>query len=443
MLFCSALAYMAQMYLRVGSAISDGRQATEGKSRSWSRRGDGPVQVAAAASHSLLLVCFCAASILAHASDTSTALSSQGGAAIMILEHSVEAGERRVARREIGRIPGAVRIAVPELGTQVAVLTSQGRVWTWDRLRPDEGWRRVDAIEGVVALAAGAQHLAALRGDGKVWTWGENAQGQLGDGTLLPNHEPRHVAGLDGVVSVAAGALFTAALKADGSLWVFGSTWGEIAPGIPEKMLARPVQVQGRTLYGEITVEAGQVVERQPGLRLDWLDQIHSAAAAAPLGRVVDVAEGWTLGWIEESPAIALAATQVNNGFARQAAGRLPHEVAPIRVGSTMDVAGALMVATSKQSGGHTLALASDGTVWAWGENASGQLGDGTYLQRSAPVRVSVLTGVIWITAGHGFSLAVGTTAVFGHGGQTRMDNSGSRCHTNSGRHKCRVCPEW
>jgi alpha-tubulin suppressor-like RCC1 family protein len=48
----------------------------------------------------------------------------------------------------------------------------------------------------------------------------------------------------------------------------------------------------------------------------------------------------------------------------------------------------------------HTLALKGDGTVWAWGSNSSGQLGDGTTKYRSVPQQVQDLTGVIAIAAG-------------------------------------------
>ena len=44
--------------------------------------------------------------------------------------------------------------------------------------------------------------------------------------------------------------------------------------------------------------------------------------------------------------------------------------------------------------------MKSDGTVWAWGHNAAGQLGDGTTAQRTTPVRVSGLTGVAAVAAG-------------------------------------------
>jgi alpha-tubulin suppressor-like RCC1 family protein len=55
----------------------------------------------------------------------------------------------------------------------------------------------------------------------------------------------------------------------------------------------------------------------------------------------------------------------------------------------------------------HVLALHADGTVWAWGANGSGQLGDGTNLYRGSPVHVLNLTEVVAVAAGNGFSLAV------------------------------------
>src|SRR5947208_1201552 len=55
----------------------------------------------------------------------------------------------------------------------------------------------------------------------------------------------------------------------------------------------------------------------------------------------------------------------------------------------------------------HTLARRADGTVWAWGWNGVGQLGDGTTASRSMPVRVQGLTNVVSVSAGVYHSLAV------------------------------------
>jgi alpha-tubulin suppressor-like RCC1 family protein len=55
----------------------------------------------------------------------------------------------------------------------------------------------------------------------------------------------------------------------------------------------------------------------------------------------------------------------------------------------------------------HTLAVKSDGSVWAWGKNDYGQLGDYSNTDRHSPVQVHGLTGVVQVDGGYGFSLAL------------------------------------
>jgi alpha-tubulin suppressor-like RCC1 family protein len=73
--------------------------------------------------------------------------------------------------------------------------------------------------------------------------------------------------------------------------------------------------------------------------------------------------------------------------------------------------------------GGHTLALKNDGTLWGWGHNQYGQLGNGTTVNSLTPVPLNSITGVIKITAGYDNSLVVkndGTTWTWGgHGNVT------------------------
>jgi len=77
------------------------------------------------------------------------------------------------------------------------------------------------------------------------------------------------------------------------------------------------------------------------------------------------------------------------------------------------------LATTPKISAGnfHTMALKSDGTVWAWGYNSYGQLGDGTTTNRSTPVQVSSLSNVTAIAGGNSHSLALksdGTVLAWG-----------------------------
>ena len=65
----------------------------------------------------------------------------------------------------------------------------------------------------------------------------------------------------------------------------------------------------------------------------------------------------------------------------------------------------------------HTIALRSDGTVWTWGNNRHGQLGDGTTIDRYTPVQVQNLSNVIAVTAGAHHTAALrsdGTVWVWG-----------------------------
>ncbi|MGW4160730.1 RCC1 domain-containing protein [Streptomyces sp. NPDC004788] len=79
----------------------------------------------------------------------------------------------------------------------------------------------------------------------------------------------------------------------------------------------------------------------------------------------------------------------------------------------------------------HSVALSADGTVWAWGDNETGQLGDGTFVNRSAPVRVGSLTGVTAVSAGRLHTLALrsdGTVWAWGYNedGQLGVGTTGT-----------------
>jgi len=77
------------------------------------------------------------------------------------------------------------------------------------------------------------------------------------------------------------------------------------------------------------------------------------------------------------------------------------YKAEPVQVSG---LSGAVAVSAGSR---HSLAVKEDGTVWAWGYNGSGQLGDGTTDQRFTPVQVSGLSGILAVSAGNSHSLAV------------------------------------
>jgi len=91
------------------------------------------------------------------------------------------------------------------------------------------------------------------------------------------------------------------------------------------------------------------------------------------------------------------------------------------------------VIAVSAGSWGyHSVALKADGTVWAWGNNSAGQLGDGTTVQKSSPVQVSSLTGIVAIATGSDHVVALKSDGTVWAWGQNDYGQLGDGTTTNS-----------
>ncbi len=282
-----------------------------------------------------------------------------------------ETTTERHAPVQVSRLMGAT--AVDAGWYHTVALKNDGTVWAWGdnaALQLGDGTTterhapvQVPGLTGVTAVAGGHGHTVALKSDGTVWAWGWNGWGALGDGTMTDRPTPVRVSGLMGVTSVAPSGEHTAALKNDGTVWAWGwNNWGELGDGTTTDRLT-PVRVSGLT--GGTAVAVGwqhTVALKNDGTVWAW-------------GRNVSGALG---------------------------DGTTTNRSVPVQVSGLTEV-------TAVAAGGyHTLALKNDGTVWAWGENIQGQLGDGTRTGcRLTPVRVSGLTGVVSVAGGNWHSLAL------------------------------------
>ncbi len=214
---------------------------------------------------------------------------------------------------------------------------------------------------GVIEVAAGYDHSVALKDDGTVWTWGRNHYGQLGDGNSGIDQFmtfPVRVLGptgegfLSGTTAIEAGWVHSVALRNDGTVWTWGrNLYGQLGDGTNADS-PLPVQVVSPDLIGEI----GSGYQHTTAL-----DGTHFA---------------WTWG---------------KNEYGQLGDGTEIDRNAPVRVKSP-DGAGH-MTGLIKITAGwdHTVALKYDGTVWTWGRNTSGQLGNGEvcqYVNRNLPVQV-------------------------------------------------------
>lgn len=297
------------------------------------------------------------------------------------------------------------------------------------------------ALPGVtpVAIAAGDAHYLAVDADGTVWSWGDNQLGELGDGTFAPpepiNTRLHHVVGLTNAVAVAGGSYHSLALRADGTVWAWGSNlYGELGNAVttngnyvPGSTV--PIQVSGLTsvvaiaagAYTSFAVKAdgtvwawgfnggGQLGLGTSGGTGDG--QRTSPVRVPTLSAVTRIAARYSHTIVRKSDGSVW--TWGANMYGELGNNSTQWSTAPIRVASLTD---AVDVGAGYY---HSLALRAGGGVLAWGRNNYGQLGDGTRLNRTTPVAVQGLGDAVTVTGGWSHSSAVradGTVWNWGYG---------------------------
>jgi hypothetical protein len=260
-------------------------------------------------------------------------------------------------------------------------LTSDGHVWIsgLTGLADDVSHvpELVPGLAGITQVAAGDDTNLALRSDGTVWGWGANTDGELGTGNYTPSKTLVQVTGLTGVTQIAMGFRWALALRSDGTVWSWGSNdRGQLGDGTTSDRLV-PVQVQGLSRVTRIAAgyQEGMAVARRG---VTTLDTVYT--------------------WGDNS------AGQIGDGTYQQRP--VPVPITGIGVPSVGGVAGIAAGGTVGQ--GFAMVLGTDGTLWDWGANGSGQLGNGATNVVIRPAEARGLdSGITQISAGGAFALAL------------------------------------
>ncbi|WP_164013759.1 RCC1 domain-containing protein [Pyxidicoccus trucidator] len=314
---------------------------------------------------------------------------------------------------------------VPGWGDNSGGMLGNGR--TTNRFTPVP----VALLTDVTRLAAGDHHTVALRDDGTVWAWGSNTASQVGDATSVRvRSQPVQVPGLTEVVSVSAGGDHTLAVRNDGTVW----TWGSNSAN-PRS--ASPVQVSGLTgVRAVATDRLHSLALRDDGTVWAWGDNSTGALGDGTTEeRDTRVQVSGLTGVVAISTGLIHSVAVREDGtvwtWGNDENGQLGDGTIGGNQAMPAQVPGLTGITAVAARLGHTLALRDDGTVWAWGFNNAGQLGDGSTTQRASPVQVSGLTGITAIFAGYTHSLAVGADGgvwAWGSNGAGQLgDGSGSQ----------------
>ena len=205
----------------------------------------------------------------------------------------------------------------------------------------------------------GDKHTISLKTDGTLWSWGQNG-GKLGDDSVTPRSSPIQVPGTRWI-EAGAGERGSIARKTDGTLWTWGGyTYGLLGIGtVTSGSRSSPVQVPGTAWNQVSTSNSNNLARKTDGTLWSWGNGAYGAVGDAPSGGGYNV-----------------------------------NRCSPVQIPGTTwsDISSGRNIATARKT---------DGTLWAWGRNHCGQLGDGTATNRSSPVQVP---GTSWndIASGSG-----------------------------------------
>ncbi len=295
-------------------------------------------------------------------------------------------------------------------------IKTDGTLWMWGSNQYGQlGWSGSGSEDSPIQVgtgnnwkkvATGNFHTVALKADGTIWTWGQNQYGQLGDGTTAAlTRVPKQVGTATDWVNVATGDYYVIALKANGTLWAWGrnnygqlgdgttidknvpiqigtdSDWKIISPGSQHTFAIKTngtLWAWGYNSNGQLGdgTTSSKSTPAQIGTATDWINAV--AGARHSLG-LKSNGSLWTWG---------------SNYIGQLGDGTTIGTYIPKQLGTATYWRS--IYANYDDS---SMAVRTDGTLWTWGKNESGLLGDGTLTDRNIPTQVGNLSGIQSVAA--------------------------------------------
>ena len=239
-------------------------------------------------------------------------------------------------------------------------------------------------------VSAGQNFTLAIKSDGTLWGWGQNSNLLgLGLGNLANQNLPTQIGTDNDWLTVSAGTIHSLAIKTNGTLWSWGNgQYGQLGNGV----------------FNSATPNVTQV-----GTANDWLKI--SAGNRFSLA-IKNTGTLWSWGWDFTG--------QLGNGLTT------PDLNLPGQVGTGNNW---FSIDAGDQ---HSLAIQTTGTLWAWGNNTFGQLGDGTNTTSLIPIQIGTSTNWARISAGTDHSMAIDSSNILYTWGNNTNGQLGDGTNTAS-----------
>lgn len=243
-----------------------------------------------------------------------------------------------------------------------------------------------------------------LKTDGTLWMWGQNYKGTLGIGTLENKDIPTQVINIEDVVSFDTLEEMTVAIDKNGDIWFWGYS------GAPTTTIVQPTKISNANNIAKIRIFGNDFyllkndgtiwkLEHNPYTPTKWI-------TPTKVDQFEDICD------ISSSVALRKDGSLVEIFPSDPEYGGLPYEIYNVNM-------------VCNHYNRRTVILKNDGTVWTWGKNDLGQLGNGTYIDSSTPTKINTLANVIAISANYDFNLALkddGTVWFWGFAGRDEND---------------------
>jgi alpha-tubulin suppressor-like RCC1 family protein len=348
------------------------------------------------------------------------------------------------------------------VGTTAASIKTDGTLWTWGNnsagglgTNESTGISRSSPIQvgtrtwSQIADTTGnnANHVLAIRSDGTLWGWGQNTTGQLGQITFATNRSsPVQIGTETNWAYVAVGDINSMAIRSDGTLWSWGSNqFGQLGLNLATTAnRSSPVQVGTRADWRSVSLgNYTAFANRTDGTMWAWgrntngdlgLGDIVNRSSPVQIG----TATNWISGSLSDGHSILLE----NTGYAyTTGVGAGQFSPAGFNTNFMTNRSSPVQIGTRTWSyvsaAGHSLAIRTDGTLWAWGTSGQGQLGLGDVVTRSSPVQVGTLNtwSKVYAATPHSYAIrSDGTLWAWGRNilGELGLGNFGDATNRSS-----------
>ena len=297
-----------------------------------------------------------------------------------------------------------------------AAIKTDGTLWTcgyniYGQLGNSSISHRSSPVQTISAgtnwkqVAGGFFHTAAIKTDGTLWTWGINGYGQLGDSTIVSKSSPVQTiaANTTNWKQVSCGGNHTAAIKTDGTLWTCGyNGYGQLGDSTLVSK-SSPVQtIAANTTWKQVACGSTHTAAiKTDGTLWTWgynqNGELGNSSISYRSSPVQTIAGGTN--WKQVAGGTYHTAAIKTNGtlwtWGRGAFGPLGDSTTLSKSSPVQTIAGGTNWKQVFCGGYHTAVIKTDGTLWSWGYNVFGGLGDSTTTDKSSPVQ-TIAGGTNW-----------------------------------------------